>query len=81
MSEARHETVSLRRGGKVTIPRLSKGHPILVFVGEKGARYRFRGVVHNPVPSKCVTYAKLNFADETLEVLAGDVEVQYVPQG
>jgi hypothetical protein len=70
------EAVELKRGGKVVIPAQCRG-PILVFVGPKTTRYRFRGVVHRPTSDKCVTYAKQNRAAELLEVLEGSVEVQY----
>jgi hypothetical protein len=69
-------TLELKRGKKVTIPSDCRG-PILVFVGEKPARYRFRGTVHKPQTDKCVTYAKLNRAEETIEVLDGIIEVSF----
>lgn len=74
--KALETTTSAKRGKRVTIPADCRG-PILVFVGEKPARYRFRGVVHRPQTDKCVTYAKLNRAVEVIEVLDGEIEVSY----
>jgi hypothetical protein len=75
-----NQEVKLTRGKKLTIPHDAVA-PILVFVGEKGARYRFRGVVHKPQSDKCVTYGKQNSADEVIEVLDGSIEVSFGTSG
>jgi hypothetical protein len=72
--------VTGKRGSKIKIPHDAVA-PILVFVGEKGARYRFRGAVHKPQADKCVTYGKQNIADEVIEVLDGSIEVQFSTSG
>lgn len=63
------EEVTAKRGGRIALGPDVRS--MILEAGDKGARFTLRGVETALGPGERASYAKLNAADETIEVEAG----------